>query len=105
MTYQLYNRLGSGGFVVEAALTLAQAPFELITLDSPTQRVSSDLTKEFETVTHIVPMLSLDNSYNADDLRKFDEQIQKLTGESNIEYVVEPKFDGGSIAITTREIS
>lgn len=72
---------------------------DLITPDSPTQRVSSDLTDEFQTVAHIVPMLSLDNSYNADDLNKFDEQVKKLTGETDIEYVVEPKFDGGSIAL------
>ncbi len=72
---------------------------DLKTPDSPTQRVSSDLTQEFETVTHLVPMLSLDNSYNAGDLVKFDEQVRKLTAREKIEYVVEPKFDGGSIAL------
>ena len=71
----------------------------LLSPDSPTQRVSSDLTEEFKTVSHIIPMLSLDNSYNLEDLQKFDTQIKKLTGESDIEYVVEPKFDGGSIAV------
>jgi DNA ligase (NAD+) len=71
----------------------------LIIPDSPTQRVSTDLTEEFQTVSHLVPMLSLDNSYNAEDLGKFDEQVKKLTEETEIEYVVEPKFDGGSIAI------
>ncbi|MDX1479759.1 MAG: NAD-dependent DNA ligase LigA, partial [Saprospiraceae bacterium] len=86
---QLYKKLES----------LEQSHPELVTPDSPTQRVSSDLTEDFPTVEHIVPMLSLDNSYNAEDLVKWDEQVKKLTGEEEIEYVVEPKFDGGSIAI------
>jgi DNA ligase (NAD+) len=73
---------------------------DLVTLDSPTQRVSSDLSGDFESVNHLNPMLSLDNSYNADDLKKFDEQIHKLTGEEgDIVYSVEPKYDGGSIAL------
>jgi len=74
----------------------------LITLDSPTQRVASDLNEDFEPVAHTVPMLSLGNSYNADDLIDFDKQIKKLCGldpESKVEYCIEPKFDGGSIAL------
>lgn len=70
--------------------------------DSPSQRVSSDLTDEFKTVPHIVPMLSLDNSYNEEDLAKFDEQIKKLTrkdANDKITYTVEAKFDGGSVAV------
>ncbi len=73
---------------------------DLKTPSSPTQRVSNDLTNEFASVEHLIPMLSLDNSYNAEDLNDFDERIKKLTGEEgDIEYVVEPKFDGGSIAL------
>lgn len=71
----------------------------LKTPDSPTQRVSSDLISDADAVRHLIPMLSLDNSYNADDLKKFDEQVRKLTGESRIIYSVEPKLDGGSIAL------
>lgn len=67
--------------------------------DSPTQRVSSDLVEDFNTVAHIIPMLSLENSYNAEDLKKFDQQVKKLTGQKEIVYTVEPKFDGGSIAM------
>lgn len=70
--------------------------------DSPTQRVSNDLTEEFNNVAHLVPMLSLANSYNAEDLNDFDTQIKKfamLTEEDDVEYVVEPKYDGGSIAL------
>ena len=72
----------------------------LIVPDSPTQRVSNDLTSDFTSVEHLEPMLSLANSYNAEDLKDFDQSIKKLTGESgDIEYAVEPKFDGGSIAL------
>ncbi len=72
----------------------------LITEDSPTQRVSSDLSSAFNTVSHLGPMLSLDNSYNEEDLFEFDRQIKKLTGlEGDLEYSVEPKFDGGSITL------
>ncbi|MEO7393720.1 MAG: DNA ligase (NAD(+)) LigA, partial [Chitinophagaceae bacterium] len=71
----------------------------LITLDSPTQRVAKGLTKDFPEAQHLVAMLSLDNSYNSDDLNDFDRKAKDLTGLSEIEYCVEPKFDGGSISI------
>ena len=71
----------------------------LITTDSPTQRVAKGLSKTFQTVQHLVPMLSLDNSYNSDDLVDFDRKARALTGLPSIEYCVEPKFDGGSISI------
>lgn len=71
----------------------------LITHDSPTQRVAKDLTKSFPTVQHLVPMLSLDNSYNGDDLISFDRKAREGTGLKEIEYCVEPKFDGGSISL------
>jgi len=75
---------------------------ELITLDSPTQRVNNDLKDHFFSVKHLVPMLSLDNSYNAEDLRDFDRQVKKLIGaeeDQKLIYTVEPKFDGGSLAL------
>lgn len=75
---------------------------ELITPDSPTQRVGKDSIESFQQVTHLTPMLSLDNSSDAEDLRDFDEQIKKLCSlakESAVEYCVEPKFDGGTIAL------
>lgn len=70
--------------------------------DSPTQRISNDLTEDAPQVPHLTPMLSLDNSYNAEDLQDFDQRVKKLTElpeEESISYVVEPKFDGGSIAL------
>ena len=71
----------------------------LKTPDSPTQRVAKGLTKDFPTVQHLVPMLSLDNSYNSDDLVDFDRKARELSDIDKIEYCVEPKFDGGSISI------
>ena len=71
----------------------------LITPDSPTQRVAKGLTRDFPTVQHLVPMLSLNNSYNAEDLIDFDRKARELTGLDKIEYCVEPKFDGGSISL------
>jgi DNA ligase (NAD+) len=72
---------------------------KLITADSPTQRVAKGLTKAFPTVQHLVPMLSLDNSYNSDDLVDFDRKAKEATGIARIEYCVEPKFDGGSLSL------
>lgn len=72
---------------------------ELVVPDSPTQRVARDLTKDFPTVQHLVPMLSLDNSYSSEDLEDFDRKARELTGLDQIEYCVEPKFDGGSISL------
>jgi len=70
-----------------------------ITPDSPTQRVGAGLVKDFPKVQHLVPMLSLENSYNADDLKDFDRKARELSGLHIIEYCVEPKFDGASISL------
>ena len=72
---------------------------DLIVADSPTQRVGKGLTKEFPSVQHLVPMLSLDNSYNSEDLIDFDRKARELTKLDQIEYCVEPKFDGASISL------
>jgi DNA ligase (NAD+) len=70
-----------------------------VTPDSPTQRVASGLTKDFPTVQHLVPMLSLENSYNEDDLVDWDRKARELTGLEEVEYCIEPKFDGASISL------
>lgn len=70
-----------------------------VTPDSPTQRVAKGLTKDFPTVQHLVPMLSLENSYANEDMIDFDRKAKELTGEKIIEYCVEPKFDGASISL------
>jgi DNA ligase (NAD+) len=72
---------------------------EFIIEGSPTRRVGSDITKEFEQFEHRYPMLSLGNTYSEEELREFDTRIRKATSESP-EYVCELKFDGASISIT-----
>jgi len=72
---------------------------KLVTPDSPTQRVGKGLIKNFPKVQHLVPMLSLDNSYNAADLIDFDRKVKELSKQENIEYCIEPKFDGASISL------
>ncbi len=72
----------------------------LITSDSPTQRVGKDLTKEFKPVNHKVPMLSLANTYNEDELFDFDRRVREgLPENETIEYVVEMKIDGASVSL------
>ena len=72
---------------------------DLILPDSPTQRVGGDLTKEFKTVKHRYPMLSLSNSYNIEEVKDFISRIKK-TIEEDVEFVCELKFDGVSISLT-----
>ncbi len=72
---------------------------EKITPDSPTQRVGNSLNQQFITVQHLVPMLSLDNSYDAADLTDFDRKARELSKLDSIEYCIEPKFDGASISL------
>lgn len=72
---------------------------QLVFPDSPTQRVARGLTEDFVQVSHLVAMLSLDNSYNAADLNEFDKRVRGYTGVTEVEYCVEPKFDGSSIAL------
>ncbi|MDB5109198.1 MAG: ligA [Mucilaginibacter sp.] len=67
--------------------------------DSPTQKVGGDITKEFVTVKHKWPMLSLGNTYNEQELLDFDQRIRKAIGD-NFEYVCELKFDGLSMSLT-----
>ena len=71
----------------------------LITRDSPTQRVGSSLNQVFTTVQHLVPMLSLENSYDENDLFEWDRKAREVTGLTEVEYCIEPKFDGASISL------
>ena len=73
---------------------------ELITPDSPTQRVGSDLTKEFKPVEHKIPMLSLSNTYSEEELFDFDRRVKDgLADGEKVEYLVELKIDGASVSI------
>ena len=78
---------------------LEQANPSFITPDSPTQRVSERPLEGFETVRHSVPMLSMDNTYNSEELRAFDERVRKQLGGEDYDYVVELKIDGLAISL------
>lgn len=76
----------------------AQHP-ELVTPDSPTQRVGGQPTKEFPTVAHAVPMLSLSNAYSDEEVRDFDRRVRELLGGEPYRYTCELKFDGVSLSL------
>src|SRR5579884_1632849 len=72
---------------------------ELVTPDSPTQRVGGKPREGFVKVSHSVPMLSLDNAYNEEELRNWERRVHELSGHKDIEYVCELKLDGMSLAL------
>lgn len=90
--YEFDNKL-------EELAELEKAHPEFADPNSPTQKVGGDITKNFVTVKHKWPMLSLGNTYNEQDLRDFDERVKKAIGD-DFEYVCELKFDGLSISLT-----
>lgn len=83
----------------QALLKIESSDPSCITNDSPSQRVGSSLNSNFETVPHLVPMLSLENSYNAEDLNDFDRKARESANLETITYCIEPKFDGASISL------
>jgi len=82
---------------------LERAHPQLLTADSPTQRVSGQAQEGFKTVRHKVKMLSLDNTYSIDELRSWDERVHKGLAAEKIEYVAELKIDGVSAALTYKK--
>ncbi|MEI6537323.1 MAG: NAD-dependent DNA ligase LigA, partial [Verrucomicrobiaceae bacterium] len=72
---------------------------ELITPDSPTQRVGGAPLEGFAQITHRVPMMSLDNTYSEDELREFFARLKKGLGKEDIHCVIEPKVDGVAVAV------
>ena len=87
--------------LLEKLAALERAHPELVTPDSPTQRVGGAPIEGFQPVRHRVPMMSIDNSYNAADLFKFDADVRKVAGtDAPIRYGVELKIDGVSISLT-----
>src|SRR4051794_31543625 len=72
---------------------------DLLTPDSPTQRVGGDVQTELKQVRHAVPMMSIDNTYSEAEIRAFDERVRKLLGGEQPAYVLEPKIDGTSISL------
>ena len=79
--------------------TLEAAHPELITVDSPTQRVGGKPREGFVKVQHSSPMLSLDNAYNEEELRDWERRVHELSGRKDVEYVCELKLDGLSMAL------
>ena len=78
---------------------LEEANPELITPDSPTQRVGGKPREGFLKAPHSSPMLSLDNTYSEDELRNWERRVHELSGREDIEYVCELKLDGMSLAL------
>jgi DNA ligase (NAD+) len=78
---------------------------DLVTVDSPTQRVGGRVAEQFASVQHAEPMLSLDNAYNEDELREFDDRLRRGIGgvSGPVPYVAELKIDGLSIALQYRD--
>ena len=76
---------------------------ELITPDSPTQRVGGKPREGFVKVRHSSPMLSLDNTYSEDELRGWERRVHELSGRREIDYVCELKLDGMSLALVYKE--
>jgi DNA ligase (NAD+) len=75
----------------------------LASADSPTRRVGGAPVAAFEAVTHRVPMLSLNNAFSDEEAQSFDRRVRELLGVEEVDYEVEPKFDGLAVAITYRE--
>src|SRR4051812_27954360 len=94
ITDREYDRL------MQELVDIETAQPELRTEDSPTQRVGGDVQSELKPVRHAVPMMSIDNTYNEQEVRAFDERVRKaLGGDAKIAYVLEPKIDGTSISL------
>ncbi len=87
--------------LMQQLLQLEKQHPELITPESPSQRVGSTPLSAFPEAQHASPMLSLENAFNADDLREFDGRVKRfLATDHEIEYICEPKMDGVAIALT-----
>lgn len=86
--------------LLERLIELEKAFPELKKDDSPSQRVGGTITKNFETVNHRYPMLSLGNTYSKEDLEEFDKRVAKGLGDEPYEYFCELKFDGVALSLT-----
>ncbi len=89
--------------VMQQLIELEQQHPELLTPDSPSQRVGGEPTKEFPTVTHEVPMLSLANTYSEEELIDFDRRVRSALGEQKYQFVAELKIDGVAISLVYRK--
>jgi len=90
--------------LLQELIELERANPELVTPDSPTQRVGGDVQAELKPVRHAVPMMSIDNTYSEAEVRAFDERVRRGlggggNGAEHVAYVLEPKIDGTSISL------
>src|SRR4051794_39894147 len=85
--------------LLQELIELERAHPDLITPDSPTQRVGGDVQTELKSVRHAVPMMSIDNTYSEAEVRAFDERVRKALGGEQPRYVIEPKIDGASVSL------
>ena len=86
--------------LMQDLLRLEKENPELVTPDSPSQRVGAKPLSEFKSITHKLPMLSLTNAMNIEELKEFDKQIKKGLGQENdVEYIAEPKLDGLAVEL------
>ena len=83
----------------QALLALEKAHPDLLTKDSPTQRVGSEPLAGFTQIQHALPMLSLDNAFNAVDIADFHERVAERLGQVHVRYCAEPKIDGVAISL------
>ncbi len=88
-----YDRL------MQELIALEKAHPECYSPDSPTQRVGAAPLEKFETVAHSVPMLSLDNGFNDEDISEFDKRVRKNLGVMEVSYIAEPKLDGLAVEL------
>ncbi len=84
-------------------IELERAYPDLAAPDSPSQRVGGEPTKEFSTVAHSIPMLSLSNTYNEEEVRAFDQRVRSLLGKEPVRYVCELKVDGVAVSLLYNE--
>jgi len=89
--------------LVQELIELERAYPELVTADSPTQRIGDKVLDEFKSVEHSEPMLSLDNTYDEEQIREFDNRVKRSLELHSVEYVVELKIDGVSVALRYEE--
>src|SRR2546423_1783767 len=85
--------------LMQELIELEKAHPEMVAADSPTQRVGGDVQTELKPVRHAVPMMSIDNTYNEEEVRAFDERVRKGLGGEKPSYVLEPKIDGASVSL------
>lgn len=78
---------------------LEQAYPQLITVDSPTQRIGTSPLKEFSQIAHVITMLSLNNAFVNEDVEAFDRRVREVLLSNSVEYMAEPKFDGIAVSL------